>query len=84
MATRAFPRRPLQGIDALVFDVQDVGSRYYTFIYTLFHALEACGRGKRLVVLDRPNPWAARSWRQRAAAGVQSFVGCTRCRCATV
>jgi uncharacterized protein YbbC (DUF1343 family) len=47
----------LEGLDALVFDVQDVGSRYYTFIYTLLHALEACAaHGKRLLVLDRPNP----------------------------
>jgi uncharacterized protein YbbC (DUF1343 family) len=47
----------LEGIDALVFDVQDVGSRYYTFIYTMLHALEACARhGRQLIVLDRPNP----------------------------
>jgi uncharacterized protein YbbC (DUF1343 family) len=54
-------RRPtaemLRGVDALVFDVQDVGSRYYTFIYTMLHCLEACAEhGLRLVVLDRPNP----------------------------
>lgn len=55
--TRAPTARMLEGIDALVFDVQDVGSRYYTFIYTMLHALEACARhGRRLVVLDRPNP----------------------------
>jgi uncharacterized protein YbbC (DUF1343 family) len=47
----------LGGIDALVFDVQDVGARYYTFIYTMLHAMEACAaEGKALVVLDRPNP----------------------------
>lgn len=47
----------LRGLDALVFDVQDAGSRYYTFIYTMLHALEACARERRrLVVLDRPNP----------------------------
>ena len=47
----------LRGVDALIFDVQDVGSRYYTFIYTMLHALEACARdAKPLVVLDRPNP----------------------------
>jgi uncharacterized protein YbbC (DUF1343 family) len=54
-------RRPtpeqLDRLDALVFDVQDVGSRYYTFIYTMLHAMEACAvHGKRFVVLDRPNP----------------------------
>lgn len=47
----------LEGIDTLVFDVQDVGSRYYTFVYTMLHCLTACARhGRRLVVLDRPNP----------------------------
>ena len=47
----------LEGVDALVFDVQDVGSRYYTFIYTMLNALRACARHRRrLVVLDRPNP----------------------------
>jgi uncharacterized protein YbbC (DUF1343 family) len=47
----------LAGLDAMVFDVQDVGSRYYTFIYTMLHVMEACARErKRVVVLDRPNP----------------------------
>lgn len=47
----------LDGLDTVVFDVQDVGSRYYTFIYTMLHVLEACARdGRRVVVLDRPNP----------------------------
>ena len=47
----------LQGIDTLVVDLQDVGSRYYTFIWTLLLCLEACAEtGKRVVVLDRPNP----------------------------
>ncbi len=47
----------LDRVDAMVFDVQDVGSRYYTFAYTLLHVMEACARAnKRVVVLDRPNP----------------------------
>jgi uncharacterized protein YbbC (DUF1343 family) len=47
----------LDGLDAIVFDVQDVGSRYYTFIYTMLHVLEAAARHRRrVVVLDRPNP----------------------------
>src|SRR6187549_2714075 len=47
----------LADVDALVYDVQDVGSRYYTFIYTMLHAMEACAaHGKTMVVLDRPNP----------------------------
>ena len=56
-ATRAPTARQLAGLDAVVFDVQDVGSRYYTFIYTMLHAMEACAtHHKRFVVLDRPNP----------------------------
>lgn len=56
-ATRAPTRKMLRGIDVLLFDVQDVGSRYYTFIYTMLYALQACAaHGVRLIVLDRPNP----------------------------
>lgn len=47
----------LAGIDTLVVDLQDVGARYYTFIWTLLLCLEACAdAGKKVVVLDRPNP----------------------------
>jgi uncharacterized protein YbbC (DUF1343 family) len=47
----------LKDVDALVFDVQDVGARYYTFNYTLALAMEACQEsGKEVIVLDRPNP----------------------------
>ncbi len=52
------PRREdLNGLDALVFDVADVGSRYYTYIWTMMLAMEACAEaGLRFVVCDRPNP----------------------------
>lgn len=47
----------LQGLDALVFDIQDVGSRYYTYIYTMALAMKAAARAKLAFhVLDRPNP----------------------------
>ncbi len=47
----------LDGIDVLVFDVQDVGARFYTYIYTMAYAMDACAEhGKAFVVLDRPNP----------------------------
>ena len=54
-------RRPsteqLSGIDTLVFDIQDVGVRYYTYLTTLVYALEEGGRRSiEVVVLDRPNP----------------------------
>lgn len=47
----------LENIDIMVIDVQDVGSRYYTYLYTMAYAMEACKEnGKEFVVLDRPNP----------------------------
>ncbi len=47
----------LDGLDALVFDIQDVGSRYYTYVYTMALAMKAAARkGVRFYVLDRPNP----------------------------
>jgi uncharacterized protein YbbC (DUF1343 family) len=55
--TRVPTPEMLAGVDAIVYDVQDVGSRYYTFVYTMLHVMEACARErKRVVVLDRPNP----------------------------
>jgi uncharacterized protein YbbC (DUF1343 family) len=54
-------RRPtaemLRGLDALVIDLQDVGTRIYTYIWTVTHCLEACAaQGLPVVILDRPNP----------------------------
>jgi uncharacterized protein YbbC (DUF1343 family) len=49
------------GVETLVFDIQDVGSRFYTYIWTMYLALEAAGQlGIRFVVLDRPNPVTGR------------------------
>ena len=50
-------RQDLAGLDALVFDVADIGSRYYTYIWTMMLAMEAAAEaGLRFVVCDRPNP----------------------------
>ncbi|MFJ9587692.1 exo-beta-N-acetylmuramidase NamZ family protein [Streptomyces acidicola] len=50
------------GVDTLVFDIQDVGARFYTYIWTLYDCMEAAQlAGKRFVVLDRPNPVTGRS-----------------------
>lgn len=47
----------LRELDALVFDLQDVGARYYTFVWTMALSMRSCKEaGKRFVVLDRPNP----------------------------
>ncbi|MBL1107658.1 DUF1343 domain-containing protein [Streptomyces sp. 5-8] len=50
------------GVDTVVFDIQDVGARFYTYIWTLYDCMEAAGlAGKRFVVLDRPNPVTGRT-----------------------
>jgi len=47
----------LADVDVLVFDIQDVGARFYTFISTLHYVMEAAAeQGKKVIVLDRPNP----------------------------
>jgi uncharacterized protein YbbC (DUF1343 family) len=55
--TRRPSREMLDGLDAFVIDLQDVGTRIYTYIWTVSHCLEACvERGLPVVILDRPNP----------------------------
>jgi uncharacterized protein YbbC (DUF1343 family) len=55
--TRCPTRDMMQNIDVLLFDLQDVGTRVYTFIYSMAYCMEACAEfGKRMIVLDRPNP----------------------------
>ena len=74
-------RRPtpemLDGIDTLVIDLQDVGVRYYTFIWTMLLCLRACAaQGKKVVVLDRPNPLGGVVREGPVLqAGYESFVG---------
>ena len=47
----------LTGIDVMVFDLQDVGLRFYTYISTLHYVMEACAEQNiPLIILDRPNP----------------------------
>ena len=51
------PREILAELDLVLFDLQDVGARFYTYLWTLFHLLESCHQaGTPLRVLDRPNP----------------------------
>lgn len=55
--TRKPTQQMLDGLDLLVVDLQDVGTRVYTYAWTLTHCLEACAqKGIPLLVLDRPNP----------------------------
>ncbi|MCH2178441.1 MAG: DUF1343 domain-containing protein [Mariniblastus sp.] len=75
-------RRPtakqLEDIDCLVFDIQDVGTRFYTYISTLQYALKAAAeQGIRFVVLDRPNPVGGHKVQGPVLEPeLVSFVGC--------
>ncbi|QDU18342.1 exo-beta-N-acetylmuramidase NamZ family protein [Urbifossiella limnaea] len=66
----------LAGLDALVIDLQDVGSRYYTFQATMLFCLEAAAPlGLPVVVLDRPNPLGGAVEGPGINPGFESFVG---------
>jgi uncharacterized protein YbbC (DUF1343 family) len=71
----------LRGLDAVVFDIQDVGSRYYTYVWTLLHMMQACAPlGVEVIVLDRPNPIGGVDVEGGAIKdGYRSFVGRASC-----
>lgn len=73
-------RRPtaemMQHFDVLIFDLQDLGCRIYTFITTLLYVMEECARlGKKVIVLDRPNPAGRPVEGFTMLPGWESFVG---------
>ena len=65
------------GVDVLLFDIQDIGTRFYTYIWTMYDCLKAAERlGKPFVVLDRPNPLGGRQVEgPLLQPGFESFVG---------
>jgi len=66
----------LRGLDTLVIDLQDVGARIYTYIYTMANCLRAAGRhGIPVVVCDRPNPIGDAVEGATLTVGFESFVG---------
>ncbi|MBP6964142.1 MAG: DUF1343 domain-containing protein [Armatimonadetes bacterium] len=74
-------RRPTEAMmdtfDVLLVDIQDIGTRIYTFITTLTYMLDACAaRGKSLWVLDRPNPAGRPIEGTILEPGWESFIGC--------
>ena len=76
-------RRPtnemMSSFDVLLFDVQDLGCRIYTYITTLLYLLEACAeKGKSIWILDRPNPAGRPIEGNLLDDGWQSFVGAGR------
>ncbi len=59
-STRRPPQEWLEGIDVMIYDMQDVGSRSYTYIYTMAYAMEECAKADiPFLVLDHPNPCGA-------------------------
>jgi uncharacterized protein YbbC (DUF1343 family) len=75
--TRQPTEEMLSEVDALVFDLQDVGCRVYTFIYTMANAMKACAEfEKKMIVLDRPNPIGGLAVEGNLLErGHESFVG---------
>lgn len=66
----------LDGLNAVIYDIQDVGLRYYTYIYTLGYLMEACAeKGIKVIVLDRPNPLGEKIEGPIVRKGYESFVG---------
>lgn len=73
---RAPKPEQLRDLDALVFDIQDIGARFYTYSATLGAALEAAAAaGKRLIVLDRVNPITAARFEGPVMTRPPSFIG---------
>ncbi|OLN21920.1 hypothetical protein BTO30_11985 [Domibacillus antri] len=76
-ATRKPTAEMMDTFDVVLFDLQDIGSRYYTYIYTMAYMMEACAAcQKEMVVLDRPNPIGGEKVEGNfVEEGFQSFVG---------
>lgn len=74
--SKRFAQGMLDGIDALVYDIQDVGTRYYTFISTMYYACQECEkRQMELIILDRLNPLGDKVEGNLLGEGYESFVG---------
>ena len=75
--TREPTAEMLRGLDVLVVDLQDIGARIYTYIYTMANCLRACGRHRiPVIVCDRPNPINGVDVEgQTLVRGYESFVG---------
>lgn len=68
--------KDMAGVDLVVFDIQDVGARFYTYISTLQYMMEACAKSKLpLIVLDRPNPHGHYVDGPMLDTAFRSFVG---------
>jgi len=74
--TREPTAEMLRGLDMLVIDLQDIGARIYTYIYTMANCLRAAARHRvPVIVCDRPNPIGGAVEGARLVPGYESFVG---------
>lgn len=70
------PKQSLEGLSVMLFDLQDVGVRFYTYLSTLHYVMEACAEnGIPLIILDRPNPNAHYTDGPILEEDCKSFVG---------
>ena len=66
----------LADVDVVIFDIQDVGTRFYTYISTMGYVMEACGeQNKKMIILDRPNPNGSYVDGPMLDPELKSFVG---------
>lgn len=74
--SKKLTKEMLDKVDAVIYDIQDLGVRYYTFISTMIYALEECARyGKEFMILDRYNPLGDKVEGNCLKPGFESFVG---------
>lgn len=75
-ATKKMNPTDLEDIDIVVFDIQDAGSRFFTYISTMHYVMEACAKAKKkLIILDRPNPLGDYTDGPVKQKDCESFVG---------
>lgn len=66
----------IKDLDVVIFDLQDVGTRFFTYISTMHYVMEACAeQGKKVIIFDRPNPNGSYVDGPMLKAGYESFVG---------
>ncbi|OYX16316.1 MAG: hypothetical protein B7Z16_11680, partial [Algoriphagus sp. 32-45-6] len=66
----------IKDLDVVIFDLQDVGTRFFTYISTMHYVMEACAeQGKKVIIFDRPNPNGGYIDGPMLKPGFESFVG---------
>lgn len=74
--SKRLTKEMLEQVDSIVYDIQDIGVRYYTFIWTMYYAMQSCEEsGKELIILDRFNPLGGKVEGNVLQNGYESFIG---------